>query len=185
MVAISTSSTEKDLLGILELQRSNLSSILSAEEKQSQGFVTVAHSFEDLKQMQVYEPNIIAKDEDTVVAYVLAMTEKSKADIPILVPMFNGFNHIEYKRKAITDYNYMVVGQVCVDKNYRGEGLFDRCYHAFKNQFELRYDFAITEVATVNLRSIKAHQRVGFVEIFRAKDETGLEWSVVIWDWKA
>ena len=184
MVVISPSSTEKDLQGILVLQQGNLSSILPAEEKQTQGFVTVAHSFDDLKQMQVYEPNIIAKDGDTVVAYVLAMTEKSKADIPILVPMFNGFNHIEYKGKAITDYKYLVVGQVCVEKSYRGEGLFDKCYYAFKDQFESRYDFAITEVATVNLRSMKAHQRIGFIEIFRAKDETDLEWSVVIWDWK-
>jgi len=185
MVVISTSSTEKDLQGILELQRRNLSSALSAQEKQDQGFVTVAHSFDDLKKMQIYEPNIIAKDNDVVVAYVLAMTESSKTDIAILEPMFNGFNHIEYKGKPISDHKYMVVGQVCVDKRYRGEGLFDKCYHAFKDRFKLRFDFAITEVATVNLRSMKAHRRIGFNEIFRAKDETGLEWSVVIWDWKA
>lgn len=184
MIKITTSSTEKDLLEILDLQKRNLSSGLSVEEKVNQGFVTVAHHLDDLKKMQYYEPNIIAKDDEKVIAYILAMTKKSKADIPVLVSMFDGFNHIEYNGKAIADYKYLVVGQVCIDKNYRGQGLFDKCYQVYKQQFESFYEFAITEVATVNLRSMNAHKRVGFKEIKKTKDSNGLEWSIVIWDWR-
>ncbi|MFC3560869.1 GNAT family N-acetyltransferase [Pedobacter jamesrossensis] len=184
MISITTSSSEQDLEGILKLHKENLSSNLSIEEKQNQGFVTVAHSMIDLKKMQQYEPNIIAKDGEKVIAYVLGMTAKSKDDIPILVPMFNGFNYIEYKGKPISEYAYIVVGQVCVDKNYRGQGLFDKSYQAYREYFQTLYDFAVTEVATTNLRSINAHKRLGFEEIYRAKDENGLEWSVVIWDWR-
>ncbi|MCZ4224985.1 GNAT family N-acetyltransferase [Pedobacter rhodius] len=184
MIVITTSSTRKDLEGILALQRRNLSAGLSAEEKENQGFVTVAHGLADLEKMQSYEPNIIAKDGEKVIAYVLAMTEKSKSDIPVLISMFDGFNHIKYKGKAIAEYKYLVVGQVCVDKNYRGQGLFDKCYLEYREYFELDYDFAITEVAIINQRSMNAHKRVGFEEIYTAKDLTGLEWSVVIWDWK-
>ncbi|WP_316832504.1 GNAT family N-acetyltransferase [Pedobacter aquatilis] len=184
MITITTSSTVNDLQGILALQKSNLSSDLSAEEKQKQGFVTVAHSLADLEKMQSYEQNIVAKDGDRIIAYVLAMTAKSSDDIPVLVPMFEGFNHMKYLGKPIADYNYMVVGQVCVDKAYRGQGLFDKCYQAYLEYFQQDYDFAITEVATSNLRSINAHKRVGFTEIHTTKDPNGLEWSIVLWDWK-
>lgn len=70
MITIKTSSTEENLKGILKLQKDNLSSVLSTEEKQNQGFVTVAHSIKDLRKMHQREPNIVAKDGDEVVAYV-------------------------------------------------------------------------------------------------------------------
>ena len=47
-----------------------------------------------------------------------------------------------------------------------------------------KYDFAITEIAATNLRSLKAHRRIGFKEIntYLSPDKT--EWVVVLWDWK-
>jgi hypothetical protein len=44
MISYSTSNTKEELEGILKLQQINLAQGLSAEELQSQGFVTVHHS---------------------------------------------------------------------------------------------------------------------------------------------
>jgi len=184
MITIKASSTDTELQGILKLQQQNLSSSLSAVEKENQGFVTVVHTLDDLQKMHTYEPNLIAEADGKVIAYILAMTANSKDNLPILLPMFESFNHIEYLGKPIAAYNYLVVGQVCVAKNYRGAGLFDKCYLAYKKYFELKYDFAITEVASINLRSMAAHLRIGFKEIYKTKDPNGLAWSVVLWDWK-
>lgn len=180
---ITTSQTDEDLLQILDLQKRNLPKNLSQEEINREGFVTVSHSFEDLKKMNGYEQSIIAKENNTVVAYLLAMTEKSKHDIPVLVPMFEVFNTITYNEKNISAYNYLVVGQVCVSKENRGKGLLDDCYQAYRKAFSEKYDFAITEIAQKNIRSMKAHQRVGFKTIYQYTDSNGIDWDIVLWDW--
>lgn len=183
MIIITTSST-KDLKGILELQRQNLKQDLTPEQIKTQGFVTVSHSLDDLEKLHGYEPNIVAKDGDVIAAYVLAMTDQSKRDIPRLVEMYESFDHIIYQGKPISDYHYVVVGQVCVGYDYRGKGLFDKCYHAYKDYFKGRYDFAITEIASINLRSMNAHKRIGFEVIYTYTDSSDVEWNVVVWNWE-
>lgn len=178
-----TSKSKKDLSGIIELQKNNLAVNLTTDEILSQGFVTVIHSLEDLQHMNAIEQHIICKDDEIVVAYLLAMTPQSQKDIPVLIPMFELFKTVLHKGKAVSLYNYIVVGQVCVDKAYRGQGILDKCYEAYKKQFERKYDFAVTEIATRNLRSIKAHQRIGFTEVHQYTSPDNEEWSIVIWQW--
>ena len=183
MIVYTTSQNDNDLAGILDLQRNNLASNLPREEIQSQGFVTVLHRLEDLREMNAIEQHIIAKDNDTVVAYLLAMTEKSKFDIPILIPMFEAFETIQYKNKTLSEFNYIVVGQVCVDKKYRGQGVLDKCYELYINTFRRRYDFAVTEIATSNQRSLSAHKRIGFNTIHEYIAPNGETWAIVLLEW--
>ena len=178
-----TSKSDEDLLGILELQRKNHSTNLTSEEISTQGFLTVIHSLENLRNLHTIQPHIICKHHRKVIAYLLAMTENSKNEIPVLVPMFEVFNSILFREKSISGYNYIVVGQVCVDKNYRGQGILDRCYTEYKYHLKDKYDFAITEISGRNLRSINAHKRIGFSEIFKYTSSIREEWSVVIWEW--
>ncbi len=184
MITITNSSTTKELEGILELQKQNLKKDLTPEQIKEQGFVTVSHSLDDLAIMHQYEPNIIAKDGDLIAAYVLGMTEQSKNDIPRLTEMYESFDHIQYQDKPVSAYSYIVVGQVCVSQAYRGKGLFDQCYQAYKDYFKPKYDFAITEIASVNLRSMNAHKRIGFEVIYTYTDSSEVEWNVVVWDWE-
>jgi len=179
-----TSQTDQDLIQILDLQKKNLTQSLSQEEIRREGFVTVNHSVEVLKKMNSHEQSVIAKEDDVVVAYLLAMTQQSKYDIPILVPMFEVFNGVIYRGEKISEYNYLVVGQVCVAKEFRDKGILDECYKEYKKRFENKYDFAITEIAQHNLRSLKAHGRIGFKTIHQYRDPNGTDWDIVVWDWK-
>jgi RimJ/RimL family protein N-acetyltransferase len=183
MMYIGISATDEDLAGIIQLQQTNLPVNLSKDEIQQQGFVTIQHSMANLQQMHRYEKNIIAKDGENIAGYLLAMTEHSKADIPVLVPMFEVFDEIVFKGKSVAEYKYIVVGQVCIGKAYRGQGLLDKCYAAYRDHFMSRYDFAITEIATSNQRSINAHKRIGFKEVHCYTDPQQTAWSIVIWDW--
>jgi L-amino acid N-acyltransferase YncA len=176
--------SQNDLEGILTLQKANLSRALSADEIQSQGFVTVDHTFDMLKSLNDLERHVIAKHNSKVVGYVLAMTKQSRFDIPVLIPMFDVFDLVSYKNKKISAYNYIIVGQVCVDKNYRGAGIFDNCYAAYRKFYDTAYEFAITEIAATNLRSLKAHKRIGFEEIYSYTASNKTEWIIVVWDWK-
>ena len=183
MIRYTTAQTTEDLQQILHLQRQNLAATLPEEEIRQQGFVTVVHRLEDLVRMNRIEPHIIAKAAENVIAYLLAMTEASKEDIPVLKPMFAIFQKLSFAGKSLTKYLYMVVGQVCVDKAYRGQGVLDRCYDYYRETFQPRYDFAITETDALNGRSLAAHKRIGFQELHRFHSPDGTEWVIVIWDW--
>lgn len=184
MIQLTTAKTDQDIKGILNLQQKNLKAFLSKQEIESQGFVTVEHDFELMQKLNNSEPHIIAKDGETVVGYVLSMTKNAKFDITILYPMFEIFNSTIFNGQLISDYNYIVVGQVCIDKAYRGTGLFKQCYQYFKEYHEDKYDLAITEIANINLRSLNAHKKIGFTELTTYMDLSNTEWVVVLWDWK-
>jgi len=183
MITYTTSKSINDLAGIIELQKNNLPSNLTPEEIAREGFVTVVHSLENLKKMNDIEEHVIAKDDNKVIAYLLAMTSKFKTHFPVLIPMFENFERINFHDKKLSAYNYIIVGQVCVAKGYRGLGILDNCYAEYKKQFKSKYDFAVTEIATKNQRSINAHKRIGFTEIHRFTDPDNVEWSIVIWGW--
>jgi len=110
------------------------------------------------------------------------MTKKFKADIPVLVPMFDKMDEQTYKGKFIRDYNYIVCGQVCVAKEARGQGVFDQMYRHYRDIYSSKYDLILTEIATRNQRSIRAHYRVGFETLIRFKTDIE-EWEIVIWNW--
>lgn len=184
MIKYTTSKNKLDLISISTLQKANLKNNLSAQEIEKHGFVTVDHTLEMLEDLSAIEPQIVAKDDKNVIAYVLAMTKKSKGDIPIIRPMFEEFERIDYKGQLVSEYHYMVVGQVCVHKDYRGRGIFEKCLHLYKNTFVGRYDFAITEIALDNHRSRNAHKKVGFKEIHVYTDSYQTEWVIVLWDWR-
>jgi hypothetical protein len=175
--------TKEDLLGILYLQKRNLANSLTKKEAETEGFLTVRHNYKALKSLNDIEKHIVAKDNITIVGYLLAMTNQLKLALPILTPMFNLFDNILFANRTISTYTYIVVGQVCISKNYRGQGILDTCYAAYKAYFVTKYDFAITEIASTNLRSLKAHKRIGFEEIDVYLSPDGTEWRIVLWDW--
>jgi Acetyltransferase (GNAT) family len=183
MIVYTTAKTNEDILQILELQKRNLPQNLTYEQITTQGFVTVIHSFNTLKKMNTIEQSIIAKDNDCVIGYLLAMTRKSKNDVPVLIPMFKVFDNVMYNNKKISEYQYIVVGQVCIAEAYRGQGILDNCYTEYKKHFRDKYDFAITEIHNKNKRSINAHKRIGFNIIHNYQDSKGDDWDVVLWDW--
>ncbi|HLW29463.1 MAG TPA: hypothetical protein VKX29_01290 [Brumimicrobium sp.] len=184
MITYSLTKNKSDLEGILSLQKANLKKNLSKEEIEKNGFVTVDHDWDILETMSEIEPHAIAKDGEKVVGYVLAMTKESRFDIPLIFPMFDEFEKIIYKGKVISEFDYMVVGQACTDKNYRGKGLIGNCFKVYKEAFSERYDFSITEIATSNLPSLKAHKKVGYEIIHTYTDADQNEWLIVLWDWK-
>lgn len=184
MLHITTAQTEADLTGILLLQQANLGRNLTPQEAATQGFVTVEHSLNELEKLNLTEKHIVAKEAEKVVGYVLAMTPHSKTQIPVLIPMFEIFDHITYQNNIVSTYRYMVVGQVCIAKSHRGTGLFYACYEAFRRQYAGKYRFAITEIAANNHRSLKAHSRMGFEAVHTYTAPNGVEWVVVVWDWQ-
>jgi hypothetical protein len=178
-----TASLDDELAQILTLQRVNHASTLSVEDASRDGFVTVMHSFDLLKKMNSAAPQIIAKDDDTVVGYALVMLKSFSDMIPVLQPMFNRLSNIQYRDKKVTDHPFYVMGQICVAESYRAKGVFDSLYQKHKELYGPRYDLCVTSVSTRNKRSMRAHERVGFETVLTFRDQTD-EWNILVWNLK-
>ena len=167
----------RELEQILELQRANLTRNLGPDEVVSQGFVTVQHTLPILERMHAIAPSIVAKDGDALAGYALVMPIECRFFIPLLEPMFRRLDELGLFRER-----FYVMGQVCVDKRWRGQGIFDLLYDAHRRYLRPSYDCCVTEVSTRNTRSMRAHERVGFTVIERYRDATD-EWALLRWDW--
>lgn len=175
--------TDEELQQIVELSHLNQKANVTEEEKSKEGFISWEYSYELLKQMQDQCPHIIVKDGEKLAGYALVAMKEAKAFHVDLAAMINKLETLLYNGKALADYNYYVMGQVCVDKTYRGQGVFDMLYQHHKTVLKYQFDFVVTEISTNNPRSIRAHERVGFKNIYTYKDAVD-EWSVVLWGWE-
>jgi GNAT superfamily N-acetyltransferase len=170
-------STLNELEQIRTLQLQNSSQNISSEEKLQEGFVTVQHSVALLEQMNSACAHIIAKDNDAVVGFALVMLSGFRNEIKALIPMFERIDELVPKDKT-----YVVMGQICVDKNYRKQGIFRGLYHFYREELQHQFDYLITEVAAINLRSMQAHEAIGF-KIIDTYNEDGIVWNIILWDW--
>lgn len=182
---ITTVKNDDDVRGILALQQKNLKKNLSPEQIQSQGFVTVEHQFLVLKAMNNAQPSVIVKDDDTVVAYCLAMLPQFRNDVPELKSLFDSIDEIAYDGQTLKDFNYVVMGQVCVGEGYRSMGFFDGMYQKLREELSKKFEMCVTDISSNNHRSLKAHARVGFIPVKDFEDKNLNEiWRVVVWDWR-
>ncbi|KFA92395.1 GNAT family N-acetyltransferase [Archangium violaceum] len=169
----------EELEQILQLQAVNLRDHVSAERAMSQGFLTVAHTLDVLERMHALAPSVIAKDGETLVGYALVMPVEARAFVPILEPMFQLLETLSWRGRPLSESRYYVMGQVCVAEAWRGQGVFDALYREHRASYGARFDCTVTEVATRNTRSMRAHLRAGFEPIKTYQDATD-EWAVVV-----
>lgn len=180
-LVIKFAESDADLKQILELQQINHRDHISAEEKMTNGFVTVKHDLDLLQKMSQSAKQIIAKDGDKVVGYALVMLTEFKTMIPVLTPMFDLLDTLSYKNKKLNAYQYYVMGQICIAEAYRGQGIFNALYKKHKEAYAHQFEFCLTEVSLSNQISLRAHERVGFETIHSFKDATD-EWNILLWD---
>jgi GNAT superfamily N-acetyltransferase len=183
MLIPALTNTIEELRQILRLQQENLIQNIDDTEMQSQGFVTLHHDLETIEQMHQLTASVIIKDNDNVVAYALTMLKECRHLIPDLEPMFALFDQLYWENKPLNSYRFYVMGQVCIAKNYRGQGLFEQLYAYHKKIYQFKFDLFVTEISTRNHRSLRAHEKIGFKTIHTHRDNLD-EWAVAAWDWK-
>ena len=184
MIEIKTVSGIDEINGILSLQKENLKSLISNEEAGQEGFVTAEYSLELLQKMHAESPSVIAKDADKVVGYALVTTKAVMPHHDLLSDFFRVIQQLQYKGFPVKDTSYVVIGQLCVAKNYRGMGLVKQLYSYFKETLKHRFDFCLTDVAQTNPRSLKAHLKTGFT-VIDTLTYGDVSWDIVLWDWRA
>lgn len=168
------SKTDKELHQILGLQQKNLFANITDEERKLEGFLTVEHTFDLLKKMNEACPHVIAKINDKMIGYALCMHPQFSTEIAVLRSMFDEIEVINPKPGK-----YVAMGQICLDKDYRKQGIFRSLYRTMSDSLKPEFDAIITEVDTKNIRSINAHYAVGFKHL-KSYNSEGHDWELII-----
>lgn len=183
MFTYTHATSDEELHQILQLQQQNLPESVSETIQKKEGFVTVRHDFELLKAMHKKCPHTVAKDGEKVVGYALSMHPDFGKDIVVLRPMFEEINRyyssIEAAEKLLKHGNFIVMGQICIAKAYRKQGIFRKLYEYMQSNLPAHCKTIITEVDAKNKRSLNAHYAVGFEEL-KTYESDGKAW-VLIW----
>lgn len=173
-----------ELTGIQRLQGINLKKNLTAAEIEKEGFVTAEYSVEFLQLLHNTSPSVIAVDGEMVVGYALVALRSTAQHHELLADLFEKIDNAIYQGSMLRDSNYVVVGQLCVHKDYRGFGLVQSMYTYYKECLSPEFDYCITDVASTNPRSLKAHQKTGF-QVIDTLHFNGQEFDLILWDWNA
>lgn len=82
------------------------------------------------------------------------------------------------KKYLNNEKSFLVIGQVCIDKNYRKQCLFKGLYQKIRNTFNSYYDLLTTEVASTKTRSPNTYYAMGFKDmvIYESND---VEWYLI------
>ncbi|GAA4966375.1 GNAT family N-acetyltransferase [Algibacter aquimarinus] len=169
--------SDDELFEIIKLQKRNITASISIEEQLNEGFVTVQHDLETLKMMNDACAHVIAIHNNTIVGYALSMLDSFKNTIAVLKPMFK-----EIETCISPNVSYIIMGQICVDKNYRKQGVFKGLYNFMKSELNTVFDIIITEVDIKNTRSLNAHYAIGF-NLLKRYTCTNQEWALLFWKW--
>jgi L-amino acid N-acyltransferase YncA len=165
---------------ILELQRKNLKINLSPLEIVNEGFVTLQYRFDVLKKLHEETPHLVVHTDDKVIGYALAMPRHYGHIFPELDSMFQTIDGELLKKLPALSAEYLVMGQICIAKEFRGMGLFQQIYDVYLKKYKAQFGYVVTEIARMNARSLTAHKKVGFQEVATHTEDDGVEWIICI-----
>jgi hypothetical protein len=174
--------TAGELQQIADLSFSNLSTNISKETKATEGFVSWSYPIATLNALHSIVPSVIVKDGDMLAGYALSLTRECVKAYPTMIPTLAHLSTMQYKGRSLDDSRLYLMGQICVRKDFRGQGIVGMLYQYHRQQFSDQYDMLLTEISTANPRSLKAHEKVGFkiIDCYREGQD---DWNVVLWDW--
>lgn len=150
---------KNDINGILSLQEKYLFSKLSEEERKS-GFVTTPFTIGQIEEIIKQNGIFVAKnEEDIIIAYAFAGSWKYFEQWEIFNFMVSRFPKLSFNGNKITTKNSFQYGPVCIDKNYRGNGVLNLIFEEMRIEFYKKYPISVTFINKVNVISEKAHTR--------------------------
>jgi len=170
MVTYMTCANDVHLKEIIDLQKRNHPSILSPEERSSQGYVTLKHDVELLKKLGRNHGHTIALDENKVVGFALFTSKDDLELLPALKPIIDAIENVEIEGVPTNNLDYFIMGQICIAKSHRGQGLFRGLYDHLHTRLSDHFDYDITVIYETNSRSIRAHGNYGFRQFHKVDD---------------
>ena len=165
--------TIADIPKIEELQkRYHVASI--AEEEKRHGFVTTLFTSEQLRELIETEDGIsLACDGDVIAGYAMAGSWQFWSKWPLFQHMIADLPNVEYLGQTLSTENSYQYGPVCIDMDYRGQGVLQDLFAYSAWQMNRRYRILITFINHVNPRSYAAHTKKVGMDVIKSFDFNG------------
>ena len=145
--------------GVMALLRANHADNLGEAERRD-GFVTTNMTPEQMTALIAEENGVtVARDGAGVAAFALAAPWGFWSQWPFFRNMIRILGNYRFGGVTLTEENSYQYGPVCVDRDYRGRGVFERVFAASLRTMEDRYPIMVTFVNQANPRSYAAHSR--------------------------
>ncbi len=146
-----------NLDGVMDLhKRYHINSIDPADKPD--GFVTTNFTSEQLHALVEKECGImIARDGGRIISYAMAASWQFWAEWPLFSYMIQKLPENSFNGQSLTVENSYQYGPICVDKAYRGSGVFEKVFYASLDSMAGRYPIMVTFINQINPRSYKAH----------------------------
>lgn len=159
--------TVEDYDGIMTLLKKYHANYMDEEDKKD-GFVTTNFTEEQLKSLIKDEHGVIVAEDDEgeIVSYATAAPWSFWLQWPLFELMVSILPENPFEGNELTVENSYQYGPVCVDKKYRGTGLFEEVFKASLDSMSDRYPYMVTFINKINPRSYAAHtDKVHMTEI--------------------
>ncbi|NVK25446.1 MAG: GNAT family acetyltransferase [Gammaproteobacteria bacterium] len=149
--------TLDDIPQILQLHyRYQVDSI--SEEDKADGFITTAFTEAQLTELIEQEQGLFIGEQDQqIVAYAMAASWQFWSRWPMFAHMIKDLESNTYQGFTLTVDNSYQYGPVCVDKSFRGQGVFEGVFEFALKSMAKRYPVLVTFINKINPRSFAAH----------------------------
>lgn len=145
-----------DYHGICELVDANYKLNLSSVELQN-GFLSARFTSEEIDEMAQDLGIIVARSSDRIVGFVCASRREWHGQPPMAKRMWTVFAHTLFHGRPLNEQDVFIYGPVCIDVQYRGQGLLQALYGALNCELCAQYEAGMCFVAEENQRSLRAH----------------------------
>ncbi|HHX92952.1 MAG TPA: GNAT family acetyltransferase [Clostridiales bacterium] len=153
--------TPSDLDSLLDLLRANHADNVPDEEKKF-GFVTTQITKEQLIDLIEQENGVtVAVDGGRVVSFALAGAWEYWKPWPLFSYMIEILETFQHDGVTMTTENCYQYGPICIDKDYRSTGLFEKVFDFSLASMADRFPYMVTFINQINPRSYAAHVRKG------------------------
>ena len=131
-----------------------------SEEDKKDGFVTTPFTKEEMTALIEQENGLfIARNNESVVAYIMAASWQFWSSWPMFAYMIQGLPQLQYEGHQLSTDNSYQYGPICLDKSVRGSGLLEEIFAFSLAHMSKRYPVLVTFVNKNNGRSYEAHKR--------------------------
>lgn len=150
--------TISDINGVIELQGKYLFADTPENEREN-GFVTTPFTVVQIEKIIGLSGLFVAEDERKIIAYAFAGSWEYFSQWAIFPFMVSRLGKLNWGTEIITTKNSFQYGPICIDKNYRGSGVFQKLFELMRIGMNRQYPIGVTFINKINKRSFEAHTK--------------------------
>ena len=166
LIAFKVAETQ-DIDAVLKLHaRYQVDSI--SEDDKKDGFITTAFTHAQMQRLIEEEQGLfLALKDEQIIGYAMAASWEFWSIWPMFAHMIKDLPNVSYSGIQLSTDNSYQYGPVCVDKTYRGQGIFEQLFEYSLQKMSTRYPVLVTFINKINPRSYAAHVNKARLDVIK------------------